>query len=350
LGFLRYNSHPARVFMGDSGSQILGFTLGFLAVYLTQVAHTAISAALPLLLLGLPVADLLVVFYQRIRGGHNWFRATRNHLHHRLLELGFNHYETVIIIYSVQALLVACGVSIRYETDWTVAGVYFAVVGGVFAGVVFAERTGRRVRRGSAAAPVDAAMSSILGSPLLRRAPLAVISVVVPGFMLFASLWVAQVPRDFSIAAAVLACLVLAELLRPRRTRSIVLRITTYVAATFSAYLLIIYPGVDTVPGRVAAIAVIAVLAVAIAVYVRFSERQEFGTTPTDYLVAFGMLVLVASAFVDAGSRTIFELVAYAVVLLYGCEIAFVKAVQRWPLLHVATCASLAILAVRGVL
>ena len=93
LGFLRFNTHPAVIFMGDAGSQFLGFAIGFLAVYLTQVAHPALSPALPLLLIGLPIADINAVFYLRVSGGMNWFKATRNHVHHRLLDLGFEHYR-----------------------------------------------------------------------------------------------------------------------------------------------------------------------------------------------------------------------------------------------------------------
>src|SRR5262245_51261137 len=347
LGFLRYNSHPARVFMGDSGSQALGFTLAFLVVYLTQVTHTASSPALALLLLGLPIADILAVFWQRMRSGGHWFRATRNHLHHRLLDLKFEHYETVIIIYSVQAALVICGVIMRYEADWAVLAVYAAIVGALFTCVAYAERSGWRVRRDR---PAPSLEQSAVGS-LLRRAPLWLISAVVPGFMLFASLWVARVPRDFAIVAGVLACVVLAEMLRERVGRSIVARVAIYAAAIFSAYLLIFYPGAADTPVRVATIGVIGLLATAIAVYVRWAAQQEFGATPTDYLVVFGILALIAFGVADVGSRTIVELVAYAIVLLYGCEIVLGRAAtRRWPLLHVSTIATLTILAFRGTL
>ena len=80
IGFLRYNTHPARVFMGDAGSQFLGFTIGVLLVYVTQVAYPTSSAALPLLLLGLPLADILGVLFQRIRGRMHWFKIGRAHV------------------------------------------------------------------------------------------------------------------------------------------------------------------------------------------------------------------------------------------------------------------------------
>ena len=102
FGFLRFNSHPARIFMGDAGSQTLGFVLAVLAVYLTQQVNSLVSPVVALLLLGLPIIDSIVVFYLRARRGDSLVVAAKDHLHHRLLALGFYHYESVMIIYSIQ--------------------------------------------------------------------------------------------------------------------------------------------------------------------------------------------------------------------------------------------------------
>jgi UDP-GlcNAc:undecaprenyl-phosphate GlcNAc-1-phosphate transferase len=118
IGFLRYNTHPAKIFMGDTGSQFLGFTVGFLAILLTQRIDCSMSPAVALLLLGLPVVDILVVLKKRIREGRNWFKASKNHIHHRLLSLGFLHEEAVIVIYSAQILCVTTGVLFCYRSDW----------------------------------------------------------------------------------------------------------------------------------------------------------------------------------------------------------------------------------------
>ena len=83
--------------MGDGGSQLLGFTAGVLAVLLTQDPRLPYSAALPLLLLGLPILDTLTVMAVRIREGRSPFAADRRHLHHRLLALGFDHFEAVAV-------------------------------------------------------------------------------------------------------------------------------------------------------------------------------------------------------------------------------------------------------------
>ena len=123
-GFLYWNFPPARIFMGDAGSQVLGFTTGVLVVLLTQSANQALSPAAALLILGLPLADLVVVVAQRTWQGVHWFRAGKNHLHHRLLELGFSHYEAVVLVYSAQAVFVLSGVLLRYADDALVLAVY----------------------------------------------------------------------------------------------------------------------------------------------------------------------------------------------------------------------------------
>ena len=101
FGFLRFNSHPARVFLGDGGSQFLGFILAVLVVILTQQVNTVLSPSIAILLLGLPVVDILAVFFLRAKHKMNLFKATRNHVHHRLLDIGFLHYESVMFIYNV---------------------------------------------------------------------------------------------------------------------------------------------------------------------------------------------------------------------------------------------------------
>lgn len=95
LGFLRFNTHPARVFMGDGGSQVLGFSTGVLAVLATQGETVVVSAALPLLLIGVPIIDTFGVMIRRVLEGRSPFSSDRNHLHHKLLYLGFGHRTAV---------------------------------------------------------------------------------------------------------------------------------------------------------------------------------------------------------------------------------------------------------------
>jgi UDP-GlcNAc:undecaprenyl-phosphate/decaprenyl-phosphate GlcNAc-1-phosphate transferase len=267
FGFLRYNSHPAYVFMGDCGSQVLGFTLGFLVVYLTQQANTAVSAALPVLIIGVPIADILSVFYQRISGGMNWFKATRNHFHHRLMQVGFDHYETVVIIYSIQAMLVVSAVLARYESDVSVAAIYLGVIGALLGALFAAERFGWRiVRARGAPSELTRAIGFLRASRALLQAPLLVITIVTPAVMLLSAIWVTRIPSDLAVAAAALAIVPAIQLLWPARMRPALLRLAIYATAIFPAYLLISYPG--AIPYTLQSLTAVAIIVLAVAIVV----------------------------------------------------------------------------------
>lgn len=142
LGFLRFNSHPARIFMGDGGSQLLGFTLGVVAIELTQSPEVPYSATLPLLLLGLPIIDMLAVIVVRLREGRSPFSADRSHLHHRLLKIGFDHFEAVVVIYCLQLLLMLLAWWMRFDLELNVLLAFTLVAGLVIGCVYFAEHSG----------------------------------------------------------------------------------------------------------------------------------------------------------------------------------------------------------------
>lgn len=93
VGFLFHNWHPARIFMGDSGSHVLGFMLATLAIISGGKLATAA------LVLGLPILDLFWAVFRRIRNGRMPWAADKGHLHHRLLEVGLSQPTVVIILY-----------------------------------------------------------------------------------------------------------------------------------------------------------------------------------------------------------------------------------------------------------
>jgi UDP-GlcNAc:undecaprenyl-phosphate GlcNAc-1-phosphate transferase len=142
LGFLRFNTHPARIFMGDSGSQMLGLSVGALGLLATQGETCPLSAALPLLLLGLPIMDTMTVMWTRLRAGRSPFSADRNHLHHRLLSLGFAHREAVLIIYMMQVGLVLLAYFLRFDSDAEVILSFWAFAGIALGMLQWALRSG----------------------------------------------------------------------------------------------------------------------------------------------------------------------------------------------------------------
>ncbi|MEU9979985.1 MraY family glycosyltransferase [Streptomyces sp. NPDC050856] len=125
LGFLPHNMHPARIFMGDSGSMLIGLVLAASAISITgqvdpdalkmfegstrQATHAALPVFIPLLLpltiIAIPVADLVLAIVRRTWNGQSPFAADRGHLHHRLLEIGHSHSRAVLIMYFWSALI-----------------------------------------------------------------------------------------------------------------------------------------------------------------------------------------------------------------------------------------------------
>ncbi|MGH1471278.1 MAG: glycosyltransferase family 4 protein [Cellvibrionaceae bacterium] len=117
LGFLRYNTHPAIVFMGDTGSQFLGFSAACLAVLVTQLETSTVSPLLPIIIFSLPIIDMMMVMAIRIYYKKSPFSADKNHIHHQLIKIGFHHYEAVALIYLIQFLLIFIGYIFRFESD-----------------------------------------------------------------------------------------------------------------------------------------------------------------------------------------------------------------------------------------
>ena len=99
LGFLRYNFHPARIFMGDAGSLLLGFLLGVLSIMEGSKSTAGVAFLIPITALAIPILDTSIAIVRRVRNGRQIFLADREHIHHRLLHIGLSHRQAVLIIY-----------------------------------------------------------------------------------------------------------------------------------------------------------------------------------------------------------------------------------------------------------
>ncbi len=105
LGFLKYNFYPAKIFLGDTGSMFLGYALSTLAVMGVAKAATAISVIVPMVILGIPLLDVVFAILRRYQSHRPIFQPDKEHLHHRMMALGFSHKQTVLAIYVVNLLL-----------------------------------------------------------------------------------------------------------------------------------------------------------------------------------------------------------------------------------------------------
>ena len=105
IGFMPYNLSPAKIFMGDTGSTFLGFILACVSIQGLFKFYALVSFAIPFLILGLPLFDTIFAIGRRILKGQNPMKADRGHVHHRLIDMGFNQKETVTILYVMSGLL-----------------------------------------------------------------------------------------------------------------------------------------------------------------------------------------------------------------------------------------------------
>ncbi len=131
IGFMRFNVHPAQVFMGDAGSQFLGFSIAVCLIMITQ-GNSICSPVLPLFLLGTPILDTSMVMYERIRAGVSPFRPDKNHLHHKLLRAGLDQEQAVVSIYALHFLLILAGWMLRHAADYYLLGIYLVIIGVLF--------------------------------------------------------------------------------------------------------------------------------------------------------------------------------------------------------------------------
>ncbi len=114
VAFLRYNFHPASIFMGDSGALFLGFTLSAISLMGVMKSSATIALAVPLLIVGVPIFDTASAIVRRLLHRRPIQEADRGHIHHRLLGRGFNQTQTVLIIYVWCAALAVAGYTVRW--------------------------------------------------------------------------------------------------------------------------------------------------------------------------------------------------------------------------------------------
>ncbi len=128
IGFFRYNFSPARIFLGDSGSQFIGFMLAVLSVHGSLKSATAVLVIIPLFALALPLLDTLLAIARRWLRGVPLSGADARHIHHRLLARGLTHRRAAIVLYLTAILLAMVGLSLAFAPPAAVMGI--AIAGG----------------------------------------------------------------------------------------------------------------------------------------------------------------------------------------------------------------------------
>jgi UDP-GlcNAc:undecaprenyl-phosphate GlcNAc-1-phosphate transferase len=355
LGFLRYNSYPARIFMGDGGSQLLGFSVGILAIRLTQSEALPYSAALPVLLLGLPILDMLTVIAIRLREGRSPFSADRNHLHHRLLGLGFDHWEAVVVIYLLQAVLFMAAWLLRYQSDLLILAAFGGFAAVLLALLFGAERAGWRrppavVAGRTLGERIRHRARWLRSAPRLPRWSHVLAWTCVSLYVMLIGATASRVDADLAwLALGVAGVLAVAGLL-PIREGGPLERVAH--GAVFVGAVLIVYldhveldkPEWLTWPK----ITLFVLLASAVLLRLRLSLERRFQLTPMDVLVVFVALVVPNLPGLRGAPSNLGFSIAKVIVLFYAVELLSGASprVRRWLWRGMAV--GFAVLGVRG--
>ncbi|HBA86942.1 MAG TPA: undecaprenyl/decaprenyl-phosphate alpha-N-acetylglucosaminyl 1-phosphate transferase [Geobacter sp.] len=347
FGFLRFNTHPASVFMGDSGSQFLGFSAIVLSLGLTQGSATALSPLLPLILLGFPILDTLTVMATRISHGRSPFSADKNHFHHNLMALGFLHPESVLIIYVFQTMLLLAAVALRFYSDWTLLLGYLVFSLLVLTGFARAARTRSTVRRFEFFdAKIAGRLRLLKSEGVVIRYSFRLFETAVPLLLLITCL-VAQRPAVYLSVICLVSC---AAVLAACRLKSAwlpgLLRFLLYLLIPFSVYLT--REPVAHLEDGIAALynGSFGAVAVLIILVSKFSRRKSgFRSSPMDFLIC--ILALVVPNLPSQGAGDVGVGVVAAKILLLYFSFEVLQAEMRGELKRFAlwTAASLVALA-----
>lgn len=288
LGFLRYNTYPARIFMGDGGSQLLGFIMGVLAILLTDSSRGPFSPSLAFFLLGLPFLDTLGVTGQRLAEGRSPFMGDRAHIHHKLLRFGFTHYEAVTVIYTIQAGMLGLAFLLRWQSDTLILPLYLMIAGSVLMLFIAAGRgllPNLTSQSGHFLSTV--AVTRLMNGPWLTDLPMQFLAVIVPCFLIALVFVPSNVPTDVGYLSIIIFGIVLFGLSLSPRVAPYFVRGGLYVGTTF-----LLYVCEESRYRSMSAVAMahnvfFIVVALMVLLSLRFNERNRFQTTPLDYLMVF---------------------------------------------------------------
>ena len=120
LGFLPYNFNPAKTFMGDVGSNFLGYTLATVSMLGMAKTYTIMAIVVPIIVLALPIFDTLFAITRRVLAGKPIMQADRGHLHHRLIDLGLSQKQAVLVLYSIAAIFGIFAIVLMKSSIWKV--------------------------------------------------------------------------------------------------------------------------------------------------------------------------------------------------------------------------------------
>ncbi len=323
FAFLRFNTHPAVVFMGDAGSLLLGFLAVTLSLSLTQ-GNKPLSPLFPLFLFGIPVLDTVRVMLERLAEGRSPFVADKKHLHHKLINLGLFHSEAVFTIYILQASLVSAAFIFRFFSDWFLFTFYLVFAGAILSWLTFITKTGWRFKHHDLYEGIFRGKLSVLKekSIFIKISYWAVL-MGLPSLLIFTCVLPARIPAPFHIISFCLACFILLVMLFKEEWMEKTLRLAMY----FLAPLIVYHSHIEMVPWLSLASIRIYNLSFLFLVFfviwmLKLTRRQNgFKTTPTDFLILFIALIVPNLPDAQIQSYQMGLFAAKIIAMLFSCEV-----------------------------
>lgn len=134
IGFMPYNLNPAKIFMGDTGSTFLGYMLATVSIMGLFKFYAVISFAVPFLIFGLPIFDTANAIIRRVAAGRSPMSPDRGHVHHKLIDMGFNQKQAVAILYAISATLGLTAVVLTSSGEVKAIALLLAVLAAILVG------------------------------------------------------------------------------------------------------------------------------------------------------------------------------------------------------------------------
>ncbi|NLD19567.1 MAG: undecaprenyl/decaprenyl-phosphate alpha-N-acetylglucosaminyl 1-phosphate transferase [Clostridiales bacterium] len=144
LGFLPFNFHPAKIFMGDSGSQLLGFSMAAFSIMGTVKSTTVVVVVIPALVLGLPIFDTAFAIVRRMLKHQSIGTADKEHLHHRIMKAGFGQRRAVMLMYCISGIMGV--VAVLYSRGFMVESIGLVAIAIMLLYVLLSDTGNRNVR------------------------------------------------------------------------------------------------------------------------------------------------------------------------------------------------------------
>ena len=350
FGFLRFNTHPASLFMGDTGSQLLGFSAIVLAIKITQ-GNTPLSPVLPLIIMGFPILDTLTVMVERVREGRFVFSPDKKHFHHRLIRLGLYHAEAVLMIYLIQAIMIVAVIFFKYHSDWTLLTFYTAFSAVIIIAFILADRTGFQFKRYEVMEHViKGNFRRIKNVNWIIRMSFGISKIIIPLLFVFSCLLPAKVPGYVSVISVFFILLIVAVRVFVKKNMGYCLRFVTYLTIPLVLYLI--------EEGKAAWVSEkmfilyhlsFGIIAFFVFLTVKYSKSTKgFRMTTMDFLIIFIAVVVPNLPDQLIQSHHLGLLAAGIIVLLFSYEVLITELGKRFDAVMASTMMALVIIGIRG--